>query len=392
MAEAGVETFHRAVIAGFGETIYHKRAEDQLTPLAYMIDAARRTVVATRIPREKIDGLAVSSFLMAPENVCTVTEHLGLPVSWTMHGAQGGATSLIQVLRAAEAVERGVAQAVLVLSGDSFTVDAHMALMDRFNAPLRDYVAPFGFGGPNGLFAMMQRRHMHEYGTTCEQMGKIAVTQRRHAMLNDNALLRDELDLEGYLTARLIADPLRLYDCVMPCGGGGGLLVTTPELAALSGLPAIRLVAGAERINHQPQARLMLEGGWAGYSSGLFMRAGKTHSDIDFVQAYDDYPIVVAMQLEDHGFCAKGEGGPFVDATDLSIQGHLPLNTGGGQLSCGQAGAAGGMLGIVEAVRQLQGLGGTRQVEAARVGLVSMIGMVGYGRGLATAALILERD
>lgn len=392
MPGTGVETFERAVIAGFGETTYHKRAEDQLHPVAYMVDAARRTLEATGIGCGLIDGLAVSSFLMPPENVCTVGEHLGLQLNWTMHGSQGGATSLVQVMRAAEAVERGAAAAVLVLAGDSFSVQTHAALMDRFNPPLRDYVAPFGFGGPNGLFALIQRRHMHEFGTRVEQLGKIAVTQRRHAMLNENALLRDELDIEGYLNARKIADPLRLYDCVMPCGGGGGLLVTTRELASRSGLPALRLLAGGERTNHDPAAPLMLEGGWAAHAAEVFRRAGKSHSDIDFIQAYDDYPIVVAMQLEDLGFCGKGEGGSFVESTDLSIHGTLPLNTGGGQLSCGQAGAAGGMLGLVEAVRQLQGQGGRRQILDAKVGLVSMIGMVGYGRGLATGVLILERE
>lgn len=387
----GIETFENVVIVGFGETPYHKK--EPWHPVHYLIDAARRTIEASSLQPEQIDGLGVASFLMPPENVCTVAEHLGLELTWTMHGAQGGASSVLQTLRAAEAIERGAAEAILVVAGDAFTVGSHMDLMDRFNPPVRDYIAPYGFGGTNGLFALIQRRHMHTYGTAVEQLGKIAVTQRRHASLNENALLREPLTLEDYLSARMIADPFRLYDCVLPCGGGGGVLVTSRQLAEQIPQPrVVRVLAGAEHTNYQPHDPVMLEGGWAAFSEGLFRKAGVSHSDMDFVQLYDDYPIMVAIQLEDLGFCSKGRVGAFIEETDFFIEGDLPLNTGGGQLSCGQPGAAGGILGLVEGVRQLQGLGGLRQVKDAKMGLVSGYGMVGFGHGLATAALILSNE
>lgn len=392
MDNDGVDSFREAVIASYGETPFHKRGAEQWNPVRYLVDAAQRTLAAAGLRPAEVDGLGVSSFLMPPENVSTLAEHLGLELRWTSNGGQGGASSVLQVLRAAQAIERGTANAILVISGDSFTVDAHMDMMDRFNPAVRDYIAPYGFGGPNGLFALIQRRHMHEFGTTVTQLGKIAVTQRAHATLNPNALLRTPMTLEEYLSARVIADPLRLYDCVLPCGGGGGVLVTRRDLAGRTGKPALRILAAAEATNHRPHDVVMLEGGWATFSKALFGRAGLTQSDVDFIELYDDYPIMVAMQLEDLGFCAKGSVGRFIDETDLSLHGTLPLNTGGGQLSCGQAGAAGGILALVEGVRQLQGEGGDHQVPDARVGLVSGFGMVGFGHGLSTGALLLTKE
>lgn len=386
----GVETFEDVVIVAFGETPYHKR--EPWHPVRYLVEAARQTIEASSLQPEQIDGLAVSSFLMPPENVCTVAEHLGLELTWTMHGAQGGGSSVLQTLRAAEAIERGVAEAILVVSGDAFTVDVHMDLMDRFNPPVRDYIAPYGFGGPNGLFAMIQRRHMHLYGTRAEHFGKISVTQRRHAVLNENALLREPLGLEDYMSARVIADPLRLYDCVLPCGGGGGVLVTNRRLAKQALQKPIGVLAGGEHTNYRPHDPVAIETGLTVFSESLLREVGISHSDIDFVQLYDDYPIMVAIQLEDLGFCSKGDVGTLIERTDLSIDGDLPLNTGGGQLSCGQPGAAGGILGLVEGVRQLQGLGERHQIDGAKMGLVSGYGMVGFGHGLTSAALVLADE
>ena len=387
---ARAQRFGDAFIAAFGEPPYHKA--DAWDPLRYLVESARLAIEASGIDPRQIDGVAVSSFLMPPHNVCTVTEALGLEVGWTSHGAQGGASSVLQTMRAAEAVERGSAQAILVLSGDSFGVANHMALMDVFNPTVRDYIAPFGFGGPNGMFGLVQRRHMHVYGTRVEQLGRIAVTQRGHARLNPNALLRAEMSLDDYLGARLIADPIRLYDCVLPCGGGGGLLISNGVIAATLKQPPIRILAGAERTNHAPDAPVALTGGWSHFAAALFEAAGVRHADLDLIELYDDYPIMVAIQLEDLGFCEKGTVGRFLEQTDLSIKGELPLNTGGGQLSCGQAGAAGGMIGLVEAVRQLQGKASDWQVSDAELGLVSGYGMVGFGHGLTTGSVILRRD
>lgn len=339
-----------------------------------------------------MDGLAVTSFQLPPDNATTVGEHLGMQLRWVLQGVYGGASGVVSLLRAARAIQAGDAEVVVCVAADAFTVASHMELMDRFNAALRDYVAPYGFGGANGLFALVQRRHVHEFGTTREQLGKLAVTQRRHAALNPNALLREPLTLDGYLNARVIADPIRLYDCVMPCAGGDAVVLTSADRARQLTDRPINLWGGAELHNYRPEDVVPLTGPWAAFREALFTQAGVGHQDIDLIELYDDYPIMELIQLEDLGFAPKGEGGPFIERTDLSISGELPLNTGGGQLSCGQSGAGGGMIGLVEAVCQLRGEAGARQVPEARIALVSGYGMVGYGKGLSGSTVILSSE
>jgi acetyl-CoA acetyltransferase len=152
----------------------------------------------------------------------------------------------------------------------------------------------------------------------------------------------------------------------------------------------VRILSGFERHNHPPMEIAPLRGGWETFAEKLFSKAGYAPEDMDFVQAYDDYPIMVAIQLEDLGFCKKGEASEFLERNTFSWDGSLPLNTGGGQLSCGQAGIAGGLLSVTEAVRQLRCEGGDRQVANARRGVVAGYGMVGYGHGLSASSIILE--
>ena len=152
------------------------------------------------------------------------------------------------------------------------------------------------------------------------------------------------------------------------------------------------MLSGDERTNYGPKELLLLSGGWETFSDTMFKEAGVRHGDLDFVQLYDDYPIMEVIQLEGLGFCKRGEGGRFLDQTDISLTGTLPINTGGGQLSCGQSGAGGGAIGLTEAILQLQGDGGERQVADARLGLVSGFGMVGYVKGLCQAAVILTSE
>jgi len=195
--------------------------------------------------------------------------------------------------------------------------------------------------------------------------------------------------MEQYLAARPIADPLALFDCVMPCAGAEALLVMREETARSLGLASARVLATIERHNAYSDDAIQLRGGWAMDFSELFAMAGMAPSDIDVVQTYDDYPVIVMLQFEDLGFCAKGEAPAFVRQHDLTAGGTFPHNTSGGQLSVGQAGAAGGYLGLVEALRQVtfQALGA--QVAGAKTALVSGFGMINYDRGLCTGAAIL---
>jgi len=384
----GPSAFDGVVIAGYGQSPYHKRGHRH--PLWYVAEAIRRALASAAVKKSAVDGLAVTSFQMPPDNATTVAEHLGFAVRWVFQGIHGGASGIISILSAARAIQHGDAEVVVCVAADAFDVAQHMDLMDRFNVSMRDYVACYGFGGANGLFALVEQRHRHEYGTTREQLGSLAVTQRRHAMLNPNALLRTPLTLEEYLTARPIALPIRLYDCVLPCGGGDAVVLMSEERARLRNVPLVRILAGGQRHNHRPEEVVVLKQGWEAYRDQLWADAGLGPEDVDIVELYDDYPIMEVIQFEDLGFCQKGEGGPWCAVRDLSIAGRPALNTGGGQLSAGQAGAAGGMIGVVEAISQLRGDAGARQVSGARTALCSGFGMVAYGRGLSTSAAVLQ--
>ncbi|MGH2573632.1 MAG: thiolase family protein [Actinomycetota bacterium] len=204
-------------------------------------------------------------------------------------------------------------------------------------------------------------------------------------------MFREPLELDEYLNARRIVDPIGLFDCVLPCSGAEAVLVVDREQNSWITRPMIELRSGYELHNFRPGDVAPVTYGWTAFQKRLFADAGLEHDDIDCVQLYDDYPIMVGIQLEDLGFCDKGAAGSYLEGLDISPSGNLPLNTGGGQLSVGQSGAGGGMIGLVEAVQQLQWEADGRQVPNARTALVSGFGMVSYGRGLSTGALILER-
>lgn len=373
-------------IVGYGSSAYEKRPTR--TELAYLADAARAALVSAGFAKSAVDGLTIASTTLQPDNAVTAAEYLGLSLSFASVSTAGGASALINVIDAHRAIENGRASCVLCLAGAAQDGAFFRERIGRFNQAVADYLAPHGFGGMNGLFGILQRKHMEAYGTTRAQLGRIAVAQRTNAQANDAALLRTPMQIDDYLNAPVIADPIGLYDCVMPCSGAEAILV-----CSLDRVPAgkrVRIRAAGERHNHPVGEIVPLRGGWEVFRDELYADAGYGPEDVNFVQAYDDYPIMVAIQLEDLGFCRKGEVGAFLADNDLTFKGSLPLNTGGGQLSCGQSGGGGGMIGLTEAVRQLRGEGGARQVPDARRGLVSGYGMVAYGHGLSASAMILE--
>ncbi len=374
-------------IVGCGQTPYSKRAQGTL--VGYLADAARRALDSAGMARGDIDGLAVAAFQLPPDNAVTLAEQFGITVSYADYFTAGGAGSVAMMLAAKRAIEDGQAKAVLCVAGDLYDVGAHYRLMGNFNQALSNYAQPHGFGGPNGLFALVTRKHMEAYGTTCEQFGRISVGQRASAALNDNALLRGPMTMDDYLNARMIADPLRLFDCVLPCTGAEAVVVAAVDRAPKG--KGVRVLSGAEQHNHPPGEVAPLHIGAALYRDRLWARAGYGPKDMQFAQIYDDYPVMVAIQLEDLGYFGAGEAPGFLARHDFAWNGSLPLNTGGGQLSCGQTGAGGGMIGLWEAVTQLRHEAGARQVPKVERGLVAGYGMVGYGHGLGSASVVLER-
>jgi acetyl-CoA acetyltransferase len=233
---------------------------------------------------------------------------------------------------------------------------------------------------------------MDEHGTTSEQLGEISVTQREHAVRNEKAYFDEPVELDEYLNAPPIADPIRLLDCVIPVNGGFGVLLTSAERAGELDVPPVSIDGFGECHNHDVHGTPdMTRTGIEIAGPAACEMAGIDPADADFVQLYDDYPIIVAMQLEDLGVCEKGDGGTFVAETDISYDGELPVNTSGGQISAGQVGLAGGFLQLVEGVRQLRSEGGDRQVPGAQQGIVTGVGGVEYGKNLrSTNAVVLS--
>lgn len=344
------------------------------------------------LEKAEVDGACVSSFTLSPDSAIGLMQHIGLSPRWLDWLPVGGASGVAAVRRAARAVQAGDADVVACIAADTNHVDSFRLTLSNFSMFARDAVYPYGAGGPNASFAFLTDHYMRTYGATREDFGKLCVAQRDNAQLNPLALFRGKrLSLAEYLDARPIAEPLGLFDCVMPCAGADAFLVMRTERARDLGLPHARLLGTIERHNGFPDDPIQFRGGWAMDRDDLYAQAGLTPADVDLFQPYDDYPVITLMQVEDLGFCAKGEGPAFVREHTFTWDGSFPLNTSGGQLSAGQAGCAGGYIGLVETIRQLTGEAGARQVPDAKVGLVSGFGMINFDRGLASGAALLGR-
>lgn len=343
------------------------------------------------VPKTDIDGLCLASFGLAPDTAIGVTQYTGLTVTWLDHIPFGGASGVLALRRGLRAVEAGDAQVVACIGADTNGPDSFRASLSQFSLFSRDAVLPYGAGGPNATFALLTDYYMRHWGATREDFGKLCIAQRQNALSYPHALFKKPLTLEEYLAARPIAPPVYLLDCVMPCAGAEGFLIMTRRRAEKLRLPYARVLSSSERHNACPDDPVQFRGGWVHDSDRLYGEAGIEPKDVSFVQTYDDYPVMSFIQLEDLGFCAKGEAAELIRRHELTSAGSFPINTCGGQLSVGQAGCAGGFLGLVETIRQLTSQNLAASVPNARFGLVVGFGMVVFDRGLCSAAAVLAR-
>lgn len=344
---------------------------------------------ASGLDKRQIDGLTISSFSLGPDTAVGVTQHMGLTPRWLDHIPTGGASGVMSLRRAARAVQCGDADIVACVAADTNQVDSFRLMLGGFSTFARDASYPYGSGGPNSIFAFITENYMRTYGATREDFGLIAVSQRANALKNPNALFKKPLSMQEYMDARPISDPIHLFDCVMPCAGAEAFLVMREDKARELGLPHALVRGAIERHNAYAEDPIMVRGGWLMDRDELYAQAGAQPADVDFIQTYDDYPVIVMLQFEDLGFCDKGGGPQFVRTHTLTHDGDFPNNTSGGQLSCGQPGAAGGFMGMTEAIRQLTGEAGERAVRDAKLGMVTGFGMVTYDRCLCTGAILL---
>lgn len=353
--------------------------------------ALSKLLESSGLEKSAIDGLSIGSFTLSPDTAIGLTQHLGITVRWLDYVPLGGACGIVALRRALRAVEAGDAEAVACIGADTNHVDSFRQSLGSFSVFARDAVFPYGSGGPNASFAFLTAYYMREFGATREDFAKICVAQRDNALGYPHALFKKPLTVDEYLNARPIAEPIRLFDCVMPCAGAEGFLVMTRARAEALGIPFATVRSTCERHNAFPDDAIQFRGGWVLDRDHLYGTAGIEPSAIDFVQTYDDYPVMSVIQLEDLGFCKKGEGAEFIRRHSLTTDGSFPINTSGGQLSVGQAGCAAGFLGLVESIRQLTGRNLARPVPEPRFGLAVGFGMITYDRGLCSAAAVLAR-
>jgi acetyl-CoA acetyltransferase len=303
----------------------------------------------------------------------------------------GGSVSHSIVGQAALAIHAGVAETVVCYRALNARSEFRMGGTGRplVDAVETQYQAPYGYFTPPQQFAMAARAHMERYGTTEEQLGRVAVTQRAHAALNPRAMMRDAITLEDHRASRWVVEPFRLLDCCLETDGAVAIVLTRAERARDLRRPPV-LISGATwgsgqtlYSNEQPDPTRTAA---ADMAPRLFEAADVSPSDIDVAELYDCFTYSVLVQLEDYGFCAKGEGGAFVESGATALGGSLPVNTHGGFLS---EGYVHGLNHVYEAVSQLRGDAGERQVEGAEVALSTA--QPGYVSGNCSA-LILRRD
>jgi acetyl-CoA C-acetyltransferase len=358
---------------------------------AYQIHAesARGALEDAGLAVSDVDGLFTSG--VGPIGILSLAQHLNLRPDYLDSQAIGGSSFVSHSLHAAAAIEAGLCSVALVTYGST-------AASERFaigtggggmGDPADHFEAPFG---PTivGSYALCAQRHMHHYGTTSEQLAEIAVTMRRHAVLNPHAKYREPITVDDVLASRLISSPLHLLDCCMISDGGGAVVLTSRARARDLKKRPVVILGGAEAVRHHGLGERDLLDIAARQSGPLALsRAGIQHADIDCCMVYDSYTITVLMTLEALGFCKPGEGGAFCADGRLGLGGELPTNTDGGGLSSNHPGMRGIFL-VIEATKQLRGERGPAQVGDAEVALVHGTGGM-LGQRHSGVTLILGR-
>jgi acetyl-CoA C-acetyltransferase len=325
----------------------------------------------------------------------SMIDYLGLKVRHVDSTETGGSSYLVHVAHAAEAIATGrCSVALITLAGRPRSEGSSGVQPRSYGAAAPDAAFEYPYGpATTNMYAMVAMRHMHEFGTTPEQLAWIKVAASHHARHNPQAMLRGVVTVEEVLDSPVIADPLHRLDCCVVSDGGGALVVTRPEIARELQKPLVRLIGAGEAVKGQAGGKLDLvrsATAWSGPAA--FAEAGVGPADIRYASIYDSFTITVLVQLEDLGFCAKGDGGRFVaDGGLISGSGRIAVNTDGGGLCNNHPGNRGGMTKVIEAVRQLRGEAHPAvQVKDCTLALANGTGgQLGSRHGAAT--LILER-
>ena len=373
-------------VTGIGETDYVRNSPKSSFEL--QIEASLKAITDAGLSPRDIDGIIPIGITGAPAEAYVT--NFGIPdLRFSAVTPLGGASGIAALQTAVAAISAGICNHVLIPSGRNVSSGARAGVrihqMRQFHL-VTEYEYPLGAISPAQLYAPMARRHMELYGTTSRQFAEVAVTMREHAILHGNAVMKKPITVEDHQNSRMITDPFRLLDCSLESDGGAALVVSAAERVSDMAQPVVEIMGVAEGHPDSPssitQRADMTRLGIAKATPKAFGMAGVSPSDIQVAEIYDCFTYIVICQLEDMGFCKKGEGGAFVEDGKLRLGGSLPTNTHGGLLS--QAHML-GMNHIVELVRQLRGHGGRTQVAGAEIGLAT-----GYG-DLGDGALIIMR-
>jgi acetyl-CoA C-acetyltransferase len=325
----------------------------------------------------------------------SMVDYMGLKVRHVDSTDTGGSSYLIHVSHAAQAIALGKCDVALVTLAGRPRSEGSSGTQPRSwgaNLPDAPFEAPYGIVTANG-YAMVAARHMHEFGTTSEQLAWVKVAASHHAQHNPLAMLQEVVTVKEVLDSPVIADPLHRMDCCVVSDGGGAVILARPEIAKSLKRPVLRLLGAGEAPKGQAGGKLTLTTSGAARSGpAAFAEAGVKPADIQYASIYDSFTITVVVQLEDLGFCRKGEGGKFVaDGNLISGSGKLPFNTDGGGLCNNHPANRGGMTKIIEAVRQLRGEAHPK-VQVKNCGLALAQGTGGQlGARHTSSTLILER-
>jgi acetyl-CoA acetyltransferase len=365
---------HRVAIAGVALSDVGR--VDNATPFALSAQASRRALADAGFTPDQVDGFASTGLgTLAPADVA---EYMGLAPRWVDSTSVGGSAWEVMAAHAADAISLGHADVVLLAYGSTARADIRRGLRGAnldwgTRGPLQ-WEAPYGHTLIS-KYAMAARRHMHEYGTTIEQLAEVAVAARSNAGPNPEAFYRDPITVQDVLAGPMIADPFTKLQCCIRSDGGAAAVLVSEERARDLPKPPVWVLGTGEHTSHVSLSQ------WPDFTTGpaavsgklAFERAGLTPADVDVCELYDAFTYMLLITLEDLGFCAKGEGGPFVEGGRLLTSGALPTNTDGGGLSACHPGMRGLFL-VVEAVRQLRAECGERQVPDAEVACVSGTG------------------
>ncbi len=382
----------QACIAGVYEHPTRKAPDKTVAQLH--AESARGALLDAGLGLQDVDGYFCAGD--APGlGALSMADYIGLHPRHVDTTDTGGSSYLIHVAHAAQAITTGKCNVALITLAGRPRSEASSGTQPRNwgpNVPDEPFEAPFGAVTVN-MYAMVAMRHMFDWGTTAEQLAWIKVAASHHAQHNPQAMLRDVVSVQDVVDSPLISDPLHKLDCCVVSDGGGALVVTRPEIARSLRRPVINLLGAGEAIKGQESGQIDLSFSAAAWSGPrAFAEAGVTAADIQYASIYDSFTITVLMQLEDLGFCDKGQGGRFVaDGNLISGVGRLPFNTDGGGLCNNHPANRGGITKVIEAVRQLRAEAHPA-VQVKNCGLALVQGMGGVlGARHASATLILER-